>query len=57
MDELIVQNKYNNYMDTIKFDIKNPTIRSPYAVTDLMFYQTRETLQDIDTFRNFIKKT
>ena len=56
MNELItVQQEYNQYPDIITFDEKNPTVRSPYAVTDLMFYQTRETLQDIDIFRNFLR--
>lgn len=56
MNELSVVNQdYNQFPDIISFDDKNPTVRSPYAVTDLPFYQTKETLQDIDTFRNFLK--
>ena len=49
MNEIAVQNKYNNYPDIIRYDNINPVVRSPYASTDLYFYQTRETLQDIDT--------
>ena len=56
MNQLAPTNQeYNQYPDIITFDEKNPTVRSPYAVTDLMFYQTRDTIQDIDTFRNFIR--
>lgn len=56
MNELSTVNKqYNLYPDIISFSDKNPIVRSPYAITDLMFYQTRETLQDIDIFRNFLK--
>lgn len=50
-----VNQEYNQYPEVIVFDEKNPTIRSPYAVTDLFFYQTRETIQDIDIFRNFLR--
>ena len=56
MNELsVINQEYNQYPDIISFDDKNPTVRSPYAVTDLLFYQTRESLQDIDLFRNFIR--
>lgn len=56
MDQLsVINNQYNFYPDVIKFDEKNPVVRSPYATTDLYFYQTKETLMDIDTLRNFIK--
>ena len=55
MNEVVVQNKYNNYPDIIQYDNINPVVRSPYATTDLYFYQTRETLQDIDTLRAFLK--
>lgn len=55
MNELIVQNKYNTYPSIIQYDNKNPVIRSPYAALDLPFYQTKESLMDIDNFRNFLK--
>lgn len=55
MNEIVVQNEYNEYPDIITFDENNPTLRSPYAPIDLPFYQTRETLMDIDNFRNFLK--
>lgn len=55
MNELVVQNQYNEYPDIISYDEKNPSLMSPYAVTDLQFYQTRESLQDMDTFRNFLR--
>lgn len=58
MNEItLVNQEFNEYPDIITFDEKNPTVRSPYAVTDLPFYQTRETLQDIDIFRNFLRNS
>ena len=47
--------QYNLYPEIVSFDNKNPTLRSPYATLDLPFYQTKETLNDVDTYRNFIK--
>lgn len=55
MNEIQVQSKYNTYPDIIQYDNINPVVRSPYATTDLYFYQTRETLQDVDTLRSFLK--
>lgn len=55
MNELILHKEYNQYPDIITIDDKNPRLRSPYATTDLFFYQTRETFMDIDNYRNFIK--
>ena len=48
-------NQYNMYPNIIQYSDKNPAVRSPYASTDLFFYQTKETLSDIDTYRNFLK--
>ena len=45
-----LSNQYLDYNDIISFDEKNPTLRSPYATTDLPFYQTKESLMDIDIF-------
>ena len=55
MNELSVNTQYNEYPEIITYDEKNPTIRSPYATFDLPFYQTRETLMDVDTYRNFLR--
>ena len=55
MNELSVNIQYNEYPEIITYDEKNPTIRSPYATFDLPFYQTRETLMDVDTYRNFLR--
>ena len=55
MGELMVREEYNQYPDIISFDKNNPTVHSPYSEVDIYFYQTIETLQDIDTFRNFLK--
>lgn len=55
MNDIAVRNEFNDYPNIITYDDKNPTVRSPYSPTDLPFYQTRETLMDVDTFRNFLK--
>ena len=55
MDELAIREEYNQYPDIISYDKNNPTLHSPYSEIDVFFYQTRETLFDIDTFRNFLK--
>ena len=55
MNEISVRNNYNPYPSVITFNDSNPTIRSPYATLDLQFYQTKETLMDVDTYRNFLK--
>lgn len=55
MNDLIVRNNYNPYPSIITFNENNPIVRSPYASMDLQFYQTKETLMDVDTFRNFLK--
>jgi hypothetical protein len=55
MNEIIVNNEYNDYPQIITFDNYNPTLRSPYAPNDLSFYQTKESLMDVDTYRNFLK--
>ena len=56
MDEITtVREEYNLFPGIIQFDEKNPTIRGEFAPTDCMFYQTRDTLFDIDQFRNFLK--
>lgn len=58
MNELstsVVHHEYNTYPGIITYDDKNPRVSSPYATSDLLFYQTRETLADVDTFRNFLK--
>lgn len=55
MYEINIKNEYNQYPDIIAYDDKNPTIRSPYAEFDLPFYQTKETLLDVDVYRRFLK--
>jgi hypothetical protein len=55
MGELMVREQYNQYPNIISYNKDNPTVHSPYADIDIFFYQTIETLQDIDTFRNFLK--
>lgn len=53
MNDLIQQ--FNQYPNIIEYPDKNPCLRSPYAAFDLPFYQTKETLMDVDTFRAFLK--
>lgn len=47
--------EYNLYPQIIEYNPINPILRSPNAVTDLYFYQTKDTLMDVDVFRNFLK--
>ena len=46
-----IQNKY----EVITMGQKNPSIRASASSLDLPFYQTKETLSDPETYRNFIK--
>ena len=55
MSELAINNKYNLYPDIISYDQNNPSLRSPYSEYDLPFYQTKETLMDVDVYRRFLK--
>jgi hypothetical protein len=55
MEELQICEQYNMYPDIITFGNQNPSLRSPNTEFDLLFYQTRETLMDVDVYRNFIK--
>ncbi len=47
--------EYNQYPDIIITDEHNPTLRAPKSVLDLTMNQTRDSLSDPETFRNFIK--
>ena len=51
----VIHPEYNQYPDIIMVDEKNPIVRSPYSPVDLFFYQTRDTLNDSNDFRRFIK--
>ena len=55
MNELMLNTEYNTYPSIIQYDKVNPILRSPNAVTDLYFYQTRDTFMDVDVYRNFLK--
>ena len=55
MNEITIREEYNKYPSIITYNKKNPTVHSPYSDIDIYFYQTKETLQDIDTFRSFLK--
>lgn len=41
--------------DILSFDDMNPSLRSPNSPYDLPFYQTKDTLSDPESYRNFIK--
>lgn len=55
MNELTVNRDYNLYPEIISYDEHNPSLKSPMAEFDLPFYQTRETLMDVDVYRRFLK--
>ena len=46
-----IDNKY----DVVSLDTMKPSLRASEAGLDLPFYQTKETLSDPETYRNFIK--
>lgn len=50
-----IKPQYNTLPGIITYEDKNPVVYSPYATSDLSFYQTRDTLSDVDNFRNFLK--
>lgn len=50
-----IKPQYNTLSGIITYEDKNPVVYSPYATSDLSFYQTRDTLSDVDNFRNFLK--
>lgn len=54
-NEIAIREEYNQFPSIISFDKNNPTVRSPYAINDLPFYQTKETLMDVDVFRDFLR--
>lgn len=49
--------QYNTFPGIISYDEENPKLTSPNAEIDLYFYQTKETLMDVDTYRNFIRNS
>ena len=55
MNDMITYNEDKLYPDIITYDQHNPTLHSPYAEFDLQFYQTKDTLMDVDVYRNFLK--
>lgn len=55
MNDITISDQDRLYPDIISYDDHNPTLRSPYAEFDLQFYQTKESLMDVDTYRNFLK--
>lgn len=57
MNEVQVYNQYNQFPGIITYDENNPTLQSPNSEFDLLFYQTRDTLLDVETYRNFIKNS
>lgn len=46
---------WNPYPGVISYDDGNPSLGSPNAEYDILFYQTPESMQDVDTYRNFIQ--
>lgn len=57
MNELVVQNQYNEYPEIITYDNLNPSVTCPYADTDLQFYMTKDSLMDTDLYRDFLRNS
>lgn len=59
MNDLNIIERERNQMlygkQSLQDDIDHPVIRSPYTPFELPFYQTRETLIDIDSYSRFLK--
>lgn len=55
MGEIQIYRQYNMYPNTITYEDFNPSLHSPNCEYDLFFYQTRESLLDVEIYRNFIK--
>ena len=52
--KLVVHHEFNEFPNIIQYDDINPTISSPNALCDIQFYMTKETLLDVDLYRQFI---
>lgn len=50
-----IQKQYNLYPEIIQYSDQNTVIKSPNSSFDLYFYQTKETLMDVDVYRTFLK--
>lgn len=55
--ELQISTQYNQFPGIITYDEFNPSLKSPNSEFDLPFYQTRDTLMDVDIYKNFIKNS
>lgn len=55
--DIIINPQYNQYPEIITINEHNPTVSSPYAETDLPFYQNKDTIFDVDHFRYFLKNS
>lgn len=53
-NNLVIHHEFNEFPNIIQYDDVNPTISSPNAMYDLQFYMTKESLEDVDLFRQFI---
>ena len=50
----MVRHEFNEFPDIIQYDDVNPTISSPNSMYDIQFYMTKESLLDVDLYRQFI---
>lgn len=49
-----INHEFNEYPGIIQFDDVNPTVYSPNSMDFIQFYATKETMLDVDFYRNFI---
>lgn len=54
-NQLVPMENQDTRYEVITFDANNPSLRCSNSALDLPFYQTKETLSDPETYRNFIK--
>lgn len=50
----VVRHNFNEFPDIIQYDDVNPTISSPNDLFEISFYMTKESLLDVDLYRQFI---
>lgn len=52
-----IHHEFNEYPNIIQYDDVNPTLSSPNANFDLQFYMTKETMQDVMVYKQFISNS
>ena len=54
MNDLVVHEEYNEFPGIIYYGDKNPALSSPNSLYDIEFYMTKESLLDVDVYKQFL---